>query len=176
MSKKLFRLVLFLILTIFVAIGCNSGGGGGGGGGDSCDGPVPCMTTDWGDTFYEFDDDGDSIVVTSDGEVFGGAGPTDDGFILGIGGEVVDCYKGNITVGGIDFNLDGIVDEWFDTASGNVKICDTELKVTNLLLDGVPYENTVADYVGVARSMIQSEESNTVQAIISETLERLREE
>jgi hypothetical protein len=54
-------------------MGCNSGGGGGGE--DSCDGPVPCATTDWGDTFYEFEDaDGEVVLITSDGDFFGGLG------------------------------------------------------------------------------------------------------
>jgi hypothetical protein len=174
MTKRLFFLSLFFGLIIFFAIGCNDGGGGGG---NSCDGPVPCLTSDWGDTMYEFEeDDGNPIVIGSDGLAFGGAGVTDDGFIMALGGEVVGCYTGNILVGGMDYNLDGTVDEWFDTASGNVKICDTELKITNLILNGVPNENIVAEYVGVARSMMQSGGSDSAQAIISETLDRLRDE
>lgn len=176
MSKKLFHLFLFPILMTFVAVGCNSGGGSGGGG-DSCDGPVPCLTTDWGDTGYEFEgDDGNPIYVGSEGDIFAGAGFTDDGFIMVLGGEALDCYTGNILVGGMDYNLDGNIDEVFDTASGNVKLCDRELKVTNLLLDGVPYEDIVAEYVGVVRSMIKSEKSDSAQAIISEILDSLRDE
>jgi hypothetical protein len=173
MTKRLFYLSLFFGLTTIFAMGCNDGGGGG----NSCDGPVPCITTDWGDTMYEFEgDDGNLILIGSDGLAFGGAGLTDDGFIMALGGEVLDCYTGNILVGGMDYNLDGIVDEWFDTATGKMTICDTELNVTNLILDGVPEENIAADYVGVARGMIQSEESATAQAIISETLDRLGNE
>ena len=146
-------------------------------GGDSCDGPVPCLTVDWGDTFYEFvDADGEMVLILSDGEIFGGAGVTDDGFFWGLGGEVVDCNDGNIIVGGLDFNLDGIVDFWFDTASGNVNICDKKLKVTNLILDGDPWDDIVATYVGIAASIAQESQHDSEHAIISETLDRLREE
>jgi hypothetical protein len=93
-----------------------------------------------------------------------------------LGGETVDCYTGNIIAGGMDYNLDGNVDGVFDTASGKVKICDTELKVSNLVLDGVPYENIVVDYVGIVRSMLQSKESDSAQAIISEMQDRLKDE
>ena len=106
MSKNIFHSVLFPILMTLVAIGCNSGGGSGGG--DSCNGPVPCITTNWGDTGYEFEgDDGNPIYIASDGEIFAGAGFTDGGFIMVLGGEAVDCYAGNIIVGGMDYNLDG---------------------------------------------------------------------
>jgi hypothetical protein len=175
MSKKLFHLFLLFVLTTFVAIGCNSGGGGGDG--DSCDGLVPCITTDFGDTFYEFvEADGESVVISSDGVAFGGAGTTDDGFLIGLGGEVVDCNNGKIMVGGLDYNLDGVVDFWFDTASGNVNICDKKLKVTNLILDGDRYDDIVATYVGIAASVAQESQHDSEHAIISETLDRLREE
>jgi hypothetical protein len=161
-------------VTLFVAIGCDSGGGGGG---DSCDGPVPCATTDWGDTFYEFEDtDGEPIFVNSDGEFLGGVGITDDGFFMGLGGNVVDCNNGEITVGGLDYNLDGIIDFFFDTASGNVNICGEKLKITNLILDGDRYDDIVGTYVGVARSTIQADQIDGARAIISETLDRLRDE
>ena len=176
MIKRLFYLSLVFGLTIFFAIGCDNGGGSGGGGGNSCDGPVPCITSDWGDTMYEFEgDDGNPIVIGSDGLAFAGAGLTEDGFIMGLGGEAVDCYTGNILVGGMDYNLDGTIDEWFDTASGRMKICDTELKVTNLIIDGVPEENIVADYVGVARSTIQADQSDSAQIVIAEILNRLKD-
>jgi len=175
MSKKLFHLVLFLILTTFVAIGCNSGGGGGGG--NSCDGPVPCLTEDWGDTLYEYiDSDGEPVFIGSDGEFFGGAGVTDDGFLMALGGEVDDCNDGIVTVAALDFNLDGVADFWFDTASGNVNICDKKLKVTNLILDGEHWDDIVATYVGIAASVAQESQHDSEHAIISETLDRLREE
>ena len=175
MTKKIFHLFLLLFLTTFVAIGCNDGGGGGGG--DSCDGPVPCLTEDWGDTMYEFRDaDGEQVGIFSDGEIFAGAGVTDDGFLMALAGDVDDCNDGNIAVGGLDYNLDGEIDFWFDTASGNVNICDKKLKVTNLILDGDRYDDIVATYVGVLRSAIQADQSDSAQAIISETLDRLREE
>ena len=95
---------------------------------------------------------------------------------MGLGGEAVDCYTGNILVGGMDYNLDGTIDEWFDTASGNVNICDKKLRITNLFLDGDRYDDIVGTYVGVARSTIQGNQSDSAQAIISETLDRLWDE
>ena len=146
-------------------------------GGDSCDGPVPFLTEDWGDTFYEFvDADGEMVLILSDGEIFGGAGVTDDGFLMALAGEVDDCNDGNIAVGGLDYNLDGEIDFWFDTASGNLNICDKKLKVTNLILDGDRYDDIVATYVGIAASVAQESQHDSEHAIISETLDRLREE
>jgi hypothetical protein len=44
MTKKIFHLFLFFVLTTFVAIGCSSGGGGGGGGdNDSSRGTAPII-------------------------------------------------------------------------------------------------------------------------------------
>jgi hypothetical protein len=176
MLNRLLHLALLFILTTFIAIGCDSGGGSGGGG-NSCDGPVPCATTDWGDTYYEFiDADGYSMLINSDGAVFGGAGLTDDGDLMALAGEVVDCNNGKITTGGRDYNWDGIVDYWFATASGNVNICGTTMSVTNIYLDGDSYPDIIATYVGVAASTIQVDQSDSAQAIISETLNRLRDE
>ena len=144
---------------------------------DPCDGPVPCATTDWGDTYYEFfDSDGYYMQINSNGVVLAGAGLTEEGYIMGLGGNVIDCNNSKIILGGMDYNADGIIDYLFNTATGDVNICGTILKVTNIFLDGVRHSDIVATYAGIARSAIQTNHTDNAQAIISETLDRLKEE
>ena len=57
-----------------------------------------------------------------------------------------------------------------------MNICDKKLKVTNLILDGDRYDDIVATYVGIAASVAQESQHDSEHAIISETLDRLREE
>ncbi len=62
-KRKFLALVILLSLSLlYVYAGC-SGGGGGGSDGDPCAGPVPCLTTGFGSTFYEFVDNGGEPVV-----------------------------------------------------------------------------------------------------------------
>jgi hypothetical protein len=136
------------------------GGGGGGGGGDPCAGPVPCLTQDWGVTFYEFQEpDGSPILVNSDGNIHAEAGFTDDGDIIAFAGYVSDCYNGDIEEGAIDYYPpDGNIDYWFTWISGNVNICNTTLRISNIVIEGTPEADVVATYIGVATSLISNED------------------
>ncbi len=138
-------------MAYFVACG---GGGDDDDDIDPCSGPVPCLTQDWGGTFYQFEEsNGNPILINSDGNIFGGAGLDEEGSIIGLGGEVVDCYNSNITTGAIDRNPpDGNIDYWFTSVSGKVNICNTTLRVTNLVIEGTREPDTVATYVGVAQT------------------------
>jgi hypothetical protein len=152
-----------------------TGGGGGGGGGDPCAGPVPCLTQDWGGTFYEFHEpNGSPIFITSYGNVYAGAGFNEDGDIIGLGGDVIDCYNGDISEGAIDYNPpDGNIDYWFTSVSGNVNICNTTLRISDLVIEGTPEPDTVATYVGVsvgAATYLKSNEDQTGRKIPPEIL------
>ena len=160
----------YLCLIVVIAFGlmvivATGGGGGGGGGGDPCAGPVPCLTQDWGGTFYEFrEPNGSPIIISSYGNVYAGAGFSDDGDIIGLGGDVIDCYNGDISEGAIDYNPpDGNIDYWFTSVSGNVNICNTTLRIYDLVIEGTPEPDTVATYVGVFVGVATSLESNEDQ-------------
>ena len=144
----------YLCLVGVIALGLMTivatGGGGGGGGGDPCAGPVPCLTQDWGLTFYEFQEPGGSpLLVTSDGNIHAEAFFNDDGDIIGVGGYVSDCYNGDIEEGAIDYYPpDGNIDYWFTSISGNVNICNTTLRISNIVIEGTPEADIAATYVG----------------------------
>ena len=66
---------------------------------------------------------------------------------------MIDCYNGNITEGAIDrYPPDGNIDYRFTSVSGNMNICNTTLRVTNLVIEGTREPDTVATYVGVAQT------------------------
>jgi len=156
MKRKGIKLIAVICVGVFGMLFFVACGGDGNGDDDSdpCTGPVPCLTQNWGDTYYQFNEsNGNPIVVVSDGNVFGGAGPDEEGSIIGLGGVVVDCYNGNITTGGVDRNPpDGNIDYMFTSVSGKVNICNTTLRVTNLVIEGTREPDTVATYVGVAQT------------------------
>ena len=130
---------------------------------DPCAGPVPCLTEDWGNTYYQFIDQYDNpILVMSDGAYSDGVGIIyPDGvtpYPCLLGGPVVDCHNGTLSYGGIDWDWSGTIDpdEWLTSVQGNVNICVKTLKVTNLVLDGVPFENVTATYVTSGTLTVQS--------------------
>jgi len=147
-------LVGVIALGLMTIVGTGGDGGGGGGGGptstDPCAGPVPCLTQDWGLTFYEFQEPGGSpILVTSDGNIHAEAGYNEDGDIIGGGGYVSDCYNGDIEEGAIDYYPpDGNIDYWFSSVSGNLNICDRTLRISNFVIEGTPEADVVATYIG----------------------------
>jgi len=143
--------VIALGLMTIVATG---GGGGGGGDGDPCAGPVPCLTENWGDTYYEFVDQwGDPVVVMSDGDLVAGGGLyyDDQGnpYPIALAGPVIDCRNGELTDGAIDWNWSGTVepDEWLTSVEGKLNICRETLRVYDLVLEGEPIDDIVATYV-----------------------------
>lgn len=156
---------------------CSGTWDGGGGGGDPCAGSVPCLTTDWNGVFHEFKEaDGSQILVSSEGNVFAGAGFTEEGWIIGLGGTPTDCYNGTLNEGGLDTNLDGVIDDVFDSVSGNMNICGSTLSITNLVLDGDPIPDIEATYVGiyqVAAGAVYSK-SEIPPEILYETLDKVR--
>jgi len=144
---------------------CSGTWDGGGGGGDPCAGPVSCLTQDWDGTIYEFHEpNGSPILIYSDGIFYAGAGYNEDGDIIALGGDVIDCYNGDISVGTIDYNPpDGVTDDSFAAVSGNVNICNTTLRISNLVIEGTPKPDTVATYVGVYVGVVASLKSNEDQ-------------
>jgi hypothetical protein len=157
-SLRCFCLLGVFALGLLAIIG--TGGGGGGGGGDPCAGPLPCLATDWGGTFYEFrESDGSPIVVMSDGVVFSGGGVDDNGDVIALAGTVSDCYNGIIEFGAIDyFPPDGNIDYTFTSVSGNVHYCNPTLTISSLIIEGAPQPDIVATYVGVATLFVSNED------------------
>jgi hypothetical protein len=181
--KQAFRIHMILrylcvscvIVVGFISIIGTGGGGDDGGGGDPCVGPVPCLTQDWGGTFYEFQDpNGSPIIITSYGNVYAGAGFNEDGDLIGLGGDVIDCYNGDISEGAIDNNPpDGNIDDWFTSVSGNLNICNTTLRISGLVIEGTPQPEIVATYVGVfvgVATSLKTNEDQTDRKILPEIL------
>ena len=144
---------------------------------DSCDGPVPCLTTNWGNTYRKFiEPDQSPILVISTGTIFAVAGVNDEGHLISLGGEVTDCYNGVISLAGIDLNdSEDLQDSEFFDASGNAKICGSTLTVTNLVIDGVSENNIVATYVGTYTASVHIA-SEVPPEILFETMDKLRED
>ncbi len=146
--------ILIAALALFIpACGGSSGGGGGGG----CD--VPCLTQNWGSTFYEFQEpSGSPILVTSDGNVHAEAGFNEYGDIIAVAGHVSDCYNGDIEEGAIDESPpDGNIDYWFTSISGNVNISNKILTISNLVIEGTPEADIVATCVGSGIAAVSME-------------------
>lgn len=147
--KKLFVL---LAMAIFLMIGGCGGGGGDGAPADSCAGPIPCLTGDWGNTFYVFEDQssGDPVVLLSDGTYAGVGGYYYDGgavYAVALTGPVSDCRNAQLDYGAIDWDGDGLVqeDEIF-SMQGSLNVCATTLRVYNLSMLGELYPDVVAIY------------------------------
>jgi hypothetical protein len=145
--------------------------------GNECDGPVPCLTTNWGNTYREFiESDQSPILILSTGTIFALAGVNDEGHIFSLAGDITDCYNGVILLAGIDLNdFGGIEDSEFFDASGNAKICGSTLTVTNLVIDGVSENNIVATYVGTYTAFVHIA-SEVPPEILFETMDKLRED
>jgi len=161
------NLLCIVALGLMTIIGCGGGGDdGGGGGGDPCAGPVPCFTQDWDGTYYEFHEpNGNPIIISSYGNVYAAVGFNEEGDSIGLGGDVIDCYNGDISEGAIDNNPpDGNIDYWFTSVSGNMNICNTTLKISALVIEGTPEPGTEATYVGVFLGAATSLKSNDNQA------------
>ena len=146
--------LLISILVIFISGYPSSGDGDGDSNGDrnECDGPVPCLTKDWGDSEYWFTDtNGNPVVVLSEGNAFAVAGLTDEGYIISVGGTPTDCYNGKLLLGAIDWNDDGEIDdnEWLSSVGGNANICNKTLTISDLVIEGTPEKDVVATYDGV---------------------------
>ena len=114
-NGKFLTMIILLAFSLPFTYGGCSGGGGGDGGGDPCAGPIPCLTENWGNTFYEFVDQlGDPAIVLSDGVVVGFGGiyydPGGDPYPIAIVGPVISCRDGDMIDGAIDWNLNGEVD------------------------------------------------------------------
>ena len=148
MTKKKLYLFTILIAALALVIPACGGSSGGGGGGGGCN--VPCLTNDWGTKYYEFEDQqGNPVIVLSDGNVHAEAGFNDDGDLIAVGGIVSDCYNGDIDEGAIDYNPpDGNIDYWFTSISGNVNISNKTLTISNLVIEGTPEADIVATCVG----------------------------
>jgi len=148
-------LIGVIALGLMTIVGSNGGDGGDGGTPtDPCAGPVPCLTENWGDTYYEFVDQwGDPIIVISDGDtVAGGAIYYDDlgdPYPIALAGPVIDCHNGELTEGAIDWNWSGTIEdfEWLTSVEAKLNICKETLKVSDIVLEGDPLDDIVATYV-----------------------------
>ena len=170
------KLLVLVLMVCFALIGCSGSGGGSSKKKDPCAGPVPCLSNNWGDQVAVFYEGNNLIALLSDGEFFGiGAYQVVEGetVIIGVGGEVINCYYGNITVGSIDYDLDGIPDYWFDSVSGGVKVCDETLRVYNIVIEGEAEEDVVATFDSMA-TLSASNHLSTDAPISAENVEKTK--
>jgi len=152
---SIFTLLFLSIAVICLACG-GCGGDGDGGGGGGCN--VPCLTQDWGNKYYEFEDQqGNPIIVISYGDVHAEAGFNDVGDLIAFGGFVSDCNNGDIDNGGLDTDLNGTIDYWFTSISGNVNISNKTLTISNLVIEGTPEADIVATCVGSGIAAVSME-------------------
>jgi ketosteroid isomerase-like protein len=118
-----------------------------------CAGPVPCLTQNFGNTFYIFEDQwGNAVVVISDGVIAGVAGIWDfEGpiFTIGLAGPVTGCRDAVLDTGFVDLNGDGDIDPGEErSVSGDVNICNETLTVSNLVFNSIPQQDIVGTYIG----------------------------
>ena len=178
------KLLVVVLMFCFALIGCSDSGGGSSK--SKCAGPVPCLTEKWGVSIDEYPYwrgsyavfyEGDNVIVLmSDGEIFGiGAEQVIDGekVIVGLGGEVTNCYNGTITTGAIDYDLDGLPEYWFTSISGFVRVCDKTLTIYNIVVEGEAQDNVVAKYDSMA-SLSASNQLSTDAPISAENVEKVK--
>ena len=177
------KLLVLVLMVLFALTGCSDSGGSSK---SSCDGPVPCLTEKWGENVAEFPYwsgsyaifyEGDNLIVLmSDGEFFGiGADQVIEGenVIIGLAGDVTNCYNGSITFGAIDYDLDGIIDYEFTSTSGFVRVCDKKLTIYNIVVEGEAQDNVVAKFDSMA-SYSASTHLSTDAPISAENVEKVK--
>ena len=104
MKRNPFHFVLIISMLTILISGCTSSGDGGSDG-DECDGPVPCLTKNWGDSEYWFEEaDGDPVLLRSTGEQIFVGGVTTDEYIYVLVGDPTNCYTADLFDGAIDWN------------------------------------------------------------------------
>lgn len=170
------HLPALFVLAVFIITGCDMGSSTGSSiSEESCEGPIPCATEDWGDTILEFDEDTLTILLHSDGEIFSTGFLVEGPYLMTIAGEVKDCNFGKITFAGLDYNTDGIVDDWYDSADGNAYFCGSTLRLTHVYLDETRYYDFYATYVGIRNSgSTQTNQDDGASAIIYDALDMWR--
>ena len=149
--------VALAMLAVLALLGCGDDGGDGreAPAADPCAGPIPPFTENWGETVYNFiDDEGTIYLVASDGMEAGvGAMEWDpdlgDFIIVMLVGPVVDKYTSTFTYMVIDEYADGTID-WVITEGieGVMAICAEQLKIYDVVIEGVPQGDVVASYTG----------------------------
>ena len=177
------KLLVLVLMVLFALTGCSDSGGSSK---SSCDGPVPCLTEKWGEIIAEFPYyrgevavfyEGDNLILLmGDGEGFGvGGEQVIDGkkVTVGLGGEVTNCYNGTITDGGIDYDLDGLVDYTFTSASAFVRVCDKTLTIYNIVVEGEAHDDVVATFDSMA-SLSASNHLSTDAPISAENVEKVK--
>ena len=181
------KLLIGILMVCFALIGCSDSGGGSSKKKNPCDGPVPCLTEKWGDyledgppwwrgryaTFYDGDE---PIVLISDGEyaevdgMFEIEGET---YLIGLAGQVLDCYNAHLDFGGVDYDLDGIPDYMFTSVSGHLRVCGQTLSIYDIIVEGEVYEDVVATYDSMA-SLSASNHLITNAPISAENVEKVK--
>ena len=151
-QTKLFSLAICLVVSLALM----NGGCDGGGGGSSCAGPIPCLTEEFGDTFYMFEDQtGDQALIFSDGEIVLLAAyyyhpHTGEPYMILIVGPVTSCYNADLITGAIDWNDNFEIDEGeiLEPMDGRLRICDETLFAFDLFLLGESWHDREWTYVG----------------------------
>lgn len=143
------NLLLAVLMLVFV-FGCGSGGGGSSDKNDDCSGPVRCLTENWGNQYAVFYDIYNKpVLLVSNGERAGIAYLSEidhEIVIVAFEGPVKNCYKANMYYGGIDFDLDGIIDVYLSGVTGMFKVCKQTLKTYNFESNEYIFDNFIAYY------------------------------
>jgi len=183
------KLLIGILMVCLALIGCSDSGGGSSSKEDEpedpCDGPVPCLTEDWGDilddgtwsgNYAVFYDSDNLIVLISDGETIGVAGVYEiegETAIVSFEGPVINCYDADINWGGIDNDLDGIIDYIFTSASGRLNVCAETLKIYEFVIEGEVEEDVTATFDSMA-SLSASNHLITDVPISAENVEKVK--
>lgn len=128
---------------MFLLVSCNSGGGSSSKDKDKkdtpdpCDGPVLCLTENWGNQYAIFyDHNNAACVLVSNGTIFACAfnviNQNNEIATLALGGDATKCRFSKFNEGAIDYNLDGTLDEALSNVVGNLAICNEELTIQGL--------------------------------------------
>ena len=122
---------------------------------DPCEGPVPCLRENFGATVYEFEDQyGDPVNVLANGGRVWIEGVIYDesgsGYPFELYGMIIDCYGAELGYGWIDWDGDGESDtgDFVSDVEGELEICNKTLRVYDITIEGIPYQDIEATYTG----------------------------
>lgn len=149
--------IIFILVGLSLALTFLGSGWDGGGGGGYCTGSVQCINTDWGLTYYVFTNNNDSspIIVISNGAVSSIAWLY-SGNIYALEGPPSGCWNASMNAGGADTDFDGIPDWLFTSASAQLNICGSALKLESIVIESVAYSSVYGTYQETAYLSLSS--------------------
>ena len=104
------------------------------------------------------------------------SGPVEDEgeiVLVALGGPASNCYNAKLNEGAVDEDLDGTIDYWFTSVSGNLKVCKRKLSVKNIVIEGEAEEDVTATFDSMA-SLSASNHLSTETPISAENVEKVK--